>query len=112
MYGLPWWKYVPSNLSGVFTQLVKHKDDLFNTIGSLVDETMASTTACPNAAATLTGTGSVDRDDHEADSTLSSLSSDVGDERADVAEADAYSILGQLLSNKALPLQVRVFSCI
>ena len=41
MYGLPWWKYVPASLSGVFTRLVEHKDTLFYTIGSLVDGTMS-----------------------------------------------------------------------
>ena len=42
MYGLPFWKYVPAKLSGVFTQLVTHRDNLFYTIGSLVDGTTAS----------------------------------------------------------------------
>ena len=42
MYGLPLWKYVPAKLSGVFTQLVTHRDNLFYTIGSLVDGTTAS----------------------------------------------------------------------
>ena len=42
MYGLPFWKYVPPKLSTVFTQLVTHRDNLFYTIGSLVDETTAS----------------------------------------------------------------------
>lgn len=40
MFGLPWWKYVPAAFSGVFTQLVKHKDTLFNSIGRLVDEAL------------------------------------------------------------------------
>ena len=42
MYGVPLWKYVPAKLSGVFTQLVTHRDNLFYTIGSLVDGTTAS----------------------------------------------------------------------
>ena len=37
MYGLPWWKYLPTSLSGVFTRLVHHKDTLFHTIGEIVD---------------------------------------------------------------------------
>ena len=41
MYGLPWWKYLPACLSGVFTRLVEHKDTLFYTIGSLVDGTLS-----------------------------------------------------------------------
>ena len=40
MYGLPWWKYLPASLSGVFTRLVEHKDTLFYTIGSLVDNSL------------------------------------------------------------------------
>lgn len=41
MFGLPWWKYVPASLSGVLTQLVQHKDTLFNKIGELVDDSIA-----------------------------------------------------------------------
>ena len=40
MYGLPWWKYLPASLSGVFTRLVEHKDTLFYTIGNLVDNSL------------------------------------------------------------------------
>lgn len=43
MYGLPWWKYVPASLSGVFTRLVEHKDTLFYTIGSIIDATLSKT---------------------------------------------------------------------
>jgi len=42
MYGLPLWKYIPAKFSDVFTQLVTHRDNLFYTIGSLVDGTTAS----------------------------------------------------------------------
>ena len=37
MYGIPFWKYVHPCLSSIFTQLVKNRDTLFYTIGSLVD---------------------------------------------------------------------------
>ena len=40
MYGLPWYQLVPKCFSGVFTNLVKHKDNLFVTIGKVVDETL------------------------------------------------------------------------
>ena len=70
MYGIPWWKIVPASLSSVFTRLVKHRDDLFNTIGSLVDGTIGGAAI------------------HET------------------------SILGQLLQNKALPLQEVKVSCV
>ena len=42
MYGLPLWKYIPVKFSDVFTRLVTHRDNLFYTIGSLVDGTTAS----------------------------------------------------------------------
>lgn len=70
MYGLPWWKYVPASLSGVFTRLVEHKDTLFYTIGSLVDATMSG------------------------------------------QSIQETSILGQLLQNRALPLQEVKVSCV
>eukprot|EP00094_Tigriopus_californicus_P011038 TCALIF_10649-PA protein Name:"Similar to shd Ecdysone 20-monooxygenase (Drosophila melanogaster)" AED:0.09 eAED:0.09 QI:114/0.5/0.33/1/0.5/0.33/3/0/564 len=41
MYGLPWWKYVPTRFSGVLTNLVYHKDNLFNAVGKIVDEALA-----------------------------------------------------------------------
>ena len=40
MYGLPWYQLVPKCFSGVFTNLVKHKDNLFLTIGKVVDEAL------------------------------------------------------------------------
>ena len=71
MYGLPWWKYLPASLSGVFTRLVEHKDTLFYTIGRLVDNSLGN-------------------------------EEDIND----------VSILGQLLKNKALPLQEVKVSCV
>ena len=41
MYGLPLWKYLPVYCSPVFTNLVKHKDTLFEIIGKIVDESLA-----------------------------------------------------------------------
>ena len=40
MYGLPLWKYLPVYCSPVFTNLVRHKDFLFNKIGKIVDDTL------------------------------------------------------------------------
>lgn len=40
MYGLPWWKYVPTRFSGVLTNLVFHKDNLFSVVGKIVDEVL------------------------------------------------------------------------
>ena len=36
------WKYVPKRFSGAFTSLVKHKDNLYNKIGAIVNETISS----------------------------------------------------------------------
>ena len=36
------WKYVPKKFSGAFTSLVKHKDNLYDRIGSIVTETLKS----------------------------------------------------------------------
>ena len=36
------WKYMPKKFSGAFTSLVKHKDNLYNRIGSIVDDTLQS----------------------------------------------------------------------
>ena len=41
MYGLPLWKYLPVYCSPVFTNLVKHKDTLFEIIGKIVDDSLA-----------------------------------------------------------------------
>jgi len=41
MYGLPLWKYLPAYCSPAFTNLVKHKDTLFEIIGKIVDESLA-----------------------------------------------------------------------
>ena len=53
MYGLPWWKYLPASLSGVFTRLVEHKDTLFYTIGSLVDGTLSQKKVAINETSIL-----------------------------------------------------------
>ena len=36
------WKYIPKQFSGAFTSLVKHKDNLYNRIGSIVTDTIQS----------------------------------------------------------------------
>ncbi len=41
MYGLPWYQIVPKWCSSVFTNLVHHKDNLFTTIGKVVDKAVA-----------------------------------------------------------------------
>lgn len=39
-YGLPFWKYLPSCFSGVFSNLMYCKDFLFQTFSAIVDETL------------------------------------------------------------------------
>lgn len=40
MYGLPFWKYLPTYFSGFFNNLMTCKDYLFQTFAAIVDETM------------------------------------------------------------------------
>ena len=40
MYGLPFWKYLPTCFSGFFNNLMTCKDYLFQTFAAIVDETM------------------------------------------------------------------------
>ena len=44
LYGLPWWKYLPTRFSGVLHTLVKYKDTLWDKVGSIVDDTLAEVT--------------------------------------------------------------------
>ena len=41
MYGLPFWKYLPSQWSGCFNNLMNCKDYLFQTFAAIVDQTMS-----------------------------------------------------------------------
>ena len=41
MYGLPFWKYLPSCFSGLFSNLMNCKDYLFETFSVMVDETLS-----------------------------------------------------------------------
>jgi len=38
MYGFPLWKYLPLFLSSSIGGVIKHKDDLYNLIGKVVQE--------------------------------------------------------------------------
>ena len=42
MYGLPFWKFLPRQFSSAFTNLVRHKDCLYQIIGNIVDQALRS----------------------------------------------------------------------